>query len=126
MTEFMKGRSQLEDQWRLYLNVDLDHYVDFDLLLSRGDPMGSDKLFRTWQGLGASPGIAHGRAHVIRTERDFTEVTEEDILVLRHATPAVLPCLIRARAAICETGGRLCHLAVLARELRKRAMTRSW
>jgi len=42
---------------------------------------------------------------------------------MRHATPAVLPALLRAAAAICETGGVLNHLAVLARELGKPCVT---
>jgi hypothetical protein len=29
LTGFMMGRSQLEDHWRLYLSVNLDHYIDF-------------------------------------------------------------------------------------------------
>jgi phosphohistidine swiveling domain-containing protein len=85
--------------------------------------MDSDTPVHRWQGLGASPGIITGKARIIRTEKDFAEVEEQDILVARHATPALYPSLVRARAAVCETGGRLCHLAVLARELRKPCVT---
>ncbi|HEY7492994.1 MAG TPA: PEP-utilizing enzyme [Candidatus Tectomicrobia bacterium] len=85
--------------------------------------MHSNGQWHTWQGLGASPGMATGKAHILRTERDFAAVAEPTILVARHATPALVPCLIRARAAVCETGGRLCHLAVVARELGKPCVT---
>lgn len=78
---------------------------------------------RRWQGLGASPGIVTGKAHIIRTESDFASVEEQDILVARHATPMLFPCLLRAHAAVCETGGLLNHLAVLARELGKPCVT---
>jgi len=84
---------------------------------------GSEQQFHRWQGLGASPGTVTGKAHIIRTEQDFAEVGESDILVARHATPALFPGLIRAQAAVCETGGILNHLAVLARELRKPCVT---
>jgi pyruvate,water dikinase len=76
-----------------------------------------------WQGLGASPGTATGTAKIVRTEEDFRGVSGEHILVARHATPALFPPLARARAAVCETGGLLSHLAVLARELNKPCVT---
>ena len=78
-----------------------------------------------WQGLGVSPGIVAGPAHLIRTEGDFvaTEEAAGAILVVRHATPAIFPSLVRARAAVCETGGMLSHLAILSRELGKPCVT---
>jgi phosphohistidine swiveling domain-containing protein len=76
-----------------------------------------------WQGRGASPGVAQGLAHVIRTDHDLDDVLPGRILLSRHATPELLPALIRASAAVCETGGLFCHLAVLARELGKPCVT---
>jgi pyruvate, water dikinase len=76
-----------------------------------------------WRGTGASAGVATGTARIIYTEKDFTYVDSQDILVARHATPDLYPSLVRAKAAICETGGRLCHLAVLAREMGKPCVT---
>ncbi|MGH2600145.1 MAG: PEP-utilizing enzyme [Dehalococcoidia bacterium] len=76
-----------------------------------------------WRGLGASAGLVSGRAHVVSSERDLADVEEGSVLVMRHPTPAILPALVRARAAVCETGGVLNHLAVLARELGKPCVT---
>lgn len=76
-----------------------------------------------WRGTSASAGVATGTARIIYTEKDFTYVDSQDILVARHATPDLYPSLVRAKAAICETGGRLCHLAVLAREMGKPCVT---
>jgi phosphohistidine swiveling domain-containing protein len=76
-----------------------------------------------WIGTGASAGVVTGTARIIYTEKDFTNVNSQDILVARHATPDLYPSLVRAQAAICETGGRLCHLAVLAREMGKPCVT---
>lgn len=77
----------------------------------------------SWQGLGASAGWAEGHAHLLRTGADFGGVEPGAILVARHATPGLLPALLTARGVICETGGYLCHLAVLARELGKPCVT---
>lgn len=78
----------------------------------------------SWRGNGASPGTALGTAVVIQTENDFlTNGNDGDIIVARHATPAIFPLLLRARGAVCETGGLLCHLAVLAREIGKPCVT---
>ena len=76
-----------------------------------------------WRGTGASAGIVTGTARILYTEKDFINVDPHDILVARHATPDLYPSLVRAKAAICETGGRLCHLAVLAREMGKPCVT---
>lgn len=76
-----------------------------------------------WQGIGVSSGSVEGQAHVIRGALDFSGVGEGDVLVARHATPALLPGLVRARGAVCETGGMLNHLAILARELGKPCVT---
>ena len=78
---------------------------------------------RQWQGSGASPGIATGPAHVIRDEGDLDSAPASAILIARHATPALFPSLIHAEAAVCETGGLLTHLALLARELGKPCVT---
>lgn len=76
-----------------------------------------------WKGIGASAGVVVGTARIIHTNDDLIHVGDQDILIARHATPALYPSLVRARAAVCETGGRLCHLAVLAREMGKPCVT---
>lgn len=76
-----------------------------------------------WQGRGASPGVVAGVAHVIREDRDLIGAAPGRIVITRHATPDVYPALVQADAAVCETGGLFCHLAVLARELGKPCVT---
>ena len=85
--------------------------------------MTHSKASRIWQGTGASAGVVTGTARIISTESDFAHIDTQDILVARHATPALYPSLVRAKAAVCETGGRLCHLAILAREMGKPCVT---
>lgn len=53
----------------------------------------------------------------MRTERDLNTFVPGRILLSRHATPDLYPAMVRATAAVCETGGTFCHLAVLAREI---------
>ena len=89
----------------------------------KGFAVKSNTKLLEWQGLGSSPGIVTGKARIIHTEQDFAQVDEQDILVSRHATSALYLPLVKAQGAICETGGRLCHLAVLARELGKPCVT---
>lgn len=76
-----------------------------------------------WRGSGASAGRARGRSAVVRTEEDLARVGDGDVLVVRHATAAMLPALARAAGAVCERGGVLNHLAVLTRELGKPCVT---
>ncbi len=70
-----------------------------------------------WEGRGASPGVREGVAHVVRTDRDFNTFVPGRILLTRHAAPDLYPAMVRATAAVCETGGLFCHLGVLAREM---------
>lgn len=77
----------------------------------------------SWQGVGASGGRAEGRAHLLLTDTDLAHVPPDAILVARHATLSILPAFLTARAAICENGGYLGHLAILARELGKPCVT---
>jgi phosphohistidine swiveling domain-containing protein len=78
---------------------------------------------RLWSGRGASPGVAVGPARVIATDADLGRGGDGEVLVLRHARPAALGALRTCAAAVCETGGVLNHLAILARELGKPCVT---
>lgn len=74
-------------------------------------------------GIPASPGVAIGKAHVLNSGTDFDGAGEDAILISKHATVSLVPVLRRARAVICSTGGRACHLAIVARELGKPCVT---
>lgn len=76
-----------------------------------------------WSGSGASAGIARGPGVVILSEGDLAHSREGDVIVVRHATAAMLPAVLRAAGVVCERGGVLNHLAVLARELGKPCVT---
>ena len=72
---------------------------------------------RIWRGSGASVGVARGPGAVVLSEGDLARVARGDVMVVRHATAAMLPALLRAAAVVGERGGVLNHLAVRARAL---------
>src|SRR5258708_33957145 len=68
-------------------------------------------------GRGGPPGGEEGPAYVVRTAADLQNVPSGAVIVARHATADLFPALTTCAAAVCETAGVVCHLAVLAREL---------
>jgi phosphohistidine swiveling domain-containing protein len=73
---------------------------------------GGDEL----SGAGASPGVAEGVARVVAGQSDFARIQSGDILVTTTTTPAWTPLFPSLAGLVTETGGILCHAAVVARE----------
>ena len=69
-----------------------------------------------WTGVPASPGRATGTARVINGPADFRHLQAGDVLVCRATDPAWTPLFALAGAVVAETGGRLSHAAIVARE----------
>jgi phosphohistidine swiveling domain-containing protein len=70
------------------------------------------------RGSAASPGRAEGIARVVRGPGDLARVGAGDVLVATTTTPAWTPLFPSIAALVTETGGILCHAAVVAREYR--------
>src|SRR4051812_31664013 len=70
----------------------------------------------TIEGIAASPGRRRGRARVLRSAREFSQIRPGEILVTRFTTPDVVLVLDRIAGLITDQGGRLAHAAVVARE----------
>jgi phosphohistidine swiveling domain-containing protein len=68
-------------------------------------------------GYAANSGVGEGRAFVVRHPSDVAGVLPGDVLVLRHADPALAPSLRLVSAVVVEVGGVLGSLATVAREL---------
>ena len=66
--------------------------------------------------MGASPGTVTAAARVINGPADFALLQPGEVLVCRSTEPAWTPLFARAVAVIAETGGRLSHAAIVARE----------
>lgn len=71
-----------------------------------------DTLF----GTAASAGAAEGVARVVRGPEDFARVERGDVLVCTTTTPAWTPLFGAIAGLVTDTGGILCHAAVVARE----------
>ena len=69
------------------------------------------------RGHGVSPGRVSGRARVIHGPEDIVEMEPGDILVARTTSPTYNSILAIAGGVVTETGGSICHAAVMAREL---------
>ena len=67
-------------------------------------------------GYGASPGRAAGTARVVRSAADLGRVSAGDVLVCTTTTPSWTPVFGSLAGVVTDTGGILCHAAVVARE----------
>lgn len=69
-------------------------------------------------GLGASPGVAHGKARLLREPEDGAELEDGEVLVAPMTSPDWVPTIRRASALVTDSGGVTCHAAIVSRELR--------
>lgn len=60
-----------------------------------------------------------GAAKIIINRASFKKLKAGDILVTDETDASFLPLMKKARAIITDTGGILCHAAIVARELKK-------
>ena len=58
-----------------------------------------------------------GRAVVVNDPKDMDKFQEGDILVTYMTDPDFVPMMSKAGAVVTEIGGRLCHAAIVSREL---------
>lgn len=68
------------------------------------------------RGTAASPGAGEGVARVVHDVDDFGRIQRGDVLVATTTTPAWTPVFPSLAALVTETGGVLCHGAIVARE----------
>lgn len=68
------------------------------------------------KGTGASAGVARGPARVVLGPSDFGRVQPGDIIVAPSSNPSWVPLFTIAGGLVTDTGGVLCHAAVVARE----------
>src|SRR5919205_624051 len=91
-----------------------ERHVVLEKFYGPGDKGASDAI----RGIGASPGIAEGRARLVSGPADFARVEPGDVLVATTTTPAWTPPFPSLSALVTATGGILSHAAVVAREYR--------
>jgi pyruvate,water dikinase len=82
---------------------------------------GTDKSKLT--GMAASPGIAEGKARVIRSADDLGQIEEGEILVTPVTAPSWAPVFGKIRATVTDIGGMMSHAAIVCREYGLPAVT---
>jgi rifampicin phosphotransferase len=80
-----------------------------------GGPAGPATA-RSAHGSAAVPGVVEGVARVVSGPEDFDRVRPGDVLVALTTTPAWTPLFPSLAGLVTETGGILCHAAIVARE----------
>ena len=68
------------------------------------------------KGVAASPGKLTGRARVVRSLSEASDVDDGDIIVCEMTLPPWVPLFSIAGAFVTDTGGVLSHCAIVARE----------
>ncbi|HEV8359100.1 MAG TPA: PEP-utilizing enzyme [Candidatus Thermoplasmatota archaeon] len=68
------------------------------------------------RGLAASPGMLRARARVVAQEGELDALEQGEVLVATTTEPSWTTLMARAGALVVESGGTLCHAAVVARE----------
>ncbi|MDP3244829.1 MAG: PEP-utilizing enzyme [bacterium] len=59
-----------------------------------------------------------GNVKIIQVPADITKMKAGDILVSQATSPDLLPAMRKAKAIVTNTGGLICHAAIVARELK--------
>jgi pyruvate,water dikinase len=70
------------------------------------------------KGLAGSAGVVRGTARVIHSLAEAGKLQQGDVLVAESTVPPWTPLFATASAVVTDTGGVLCHSAVVAREYR--------
>ena len=68
------------------------------------------------RGTGASAGVVRGTARLVLGPHDFDKVEPGDLIVAPSSNPSWVPLFAIAGGLLTNTGGVLCHAAVVARE----------
>ena len=70
----------------------------------------------TLMGVAGAPGAYTGTARVVRSLSEATELEDGEIMVCEMTLPPWVPVFSVAGAIVTDTGGVLCHTAIVARE----------
>ncbi len=77
------------------------------------------------RGLVAFPGLVRGKVKIIKEDKDISKMDCGDILVSPQTRPDFVVAMSKAAAIVTDTGGMLCHAAIIAREFRTPCIVRT-
>lgn len=75
-------------------------------------------------GLVVSPGNVIGRARVIKEASELNLVENGEIVILPYSHPMYALAVMKAAGIICEAGGKLSHVCIVALEMGIPCMTK--
>ena len=78
--------------------------------------LGSSEEAGSVVGVGGSSGVVEGRARVVLHPGQLDELEPGEILVAPSTSPSWTPVFGMIAAAVLDTGGIMCHAAIVARE----------
>lgn len=67
-------------------------------------------------GVGASPGVVEGTVRVLRSEHELAELRPGEVLVCPISAPSWGPAFSVVAGVVTDTGGMMCHAAIVCRE----------
>jgi phosphohistidine swiveling domain-containing protein len=70
------------------------------------------------KGMCAYAGMAKGRVRVIHLPKDMEKMKSGDVIVSQATSPDLILAMKKASAIVTNTGGLICHAAIVARELK--------
>lgn len=69
------------------------------------------------RGLPVSIGQVTGKVKIVRDSADVGKVGDSDIMVVSHSSPAFAVGVMNSAGLVCEGGGMLTHICIVAREM---------
>ena len=91
----------------------IEHMKDYEF--RKRKPASVDDV----RGQPAGGGTVTGKAYVVSKESPLENAPGDSIIVMEHASAGITEYLRNACAVVTNEGGRLCHLAIVAREMKK-------
>ncbi|MCK4251899.1 hypothetical protein KAX97_10645, partial [candidate division WOR-3 bacterium] len=102
-----------KDEWKMYRQAEPP-----DIIYESGERISASITeSAVLSGVPLSFGKIKARARIIKDFNDSSRLKEGEILVTHHADPGWTPLFTVASGVIIETGGVICHAAMVAREL---------
>lgn len=106
-SESIEKRRRLHKRW---------NSLPFPDMIGNYEQLPATEYVNVFTGISCSPGIVEGRARVVLSIEQASELKADEILVTHHTDPGWTPLFLACKAVVTEIGGFLSHGATIARE----------